>query len=94
MPILLLPLSLLLLVFGVGLFTLGAWLKALIYACETKFTAAGVWLCVGIFMVDAINAVGNGEAWRDFTPLYVAVMLGSAGAAVLKLVLVLRRQRA
>jgi hypothetical protein len=30
-PILLLPLSLLLLVFGVGLFTLGAWLKALIH---------------------------------------------------------------
>jgi hypothetical protein len=86
--VLLLPLSMLLLVFGVGLFTIGAWLKAWICACEAKFMAAGVWLCVGIFMVDA---VANGEAWRDFGPLYVAIMIASVGAAVLKLALLLRR---
>ena len=39
--------------------------------------------------VDAINVVGNGEEWRNFTPLYVAIMIGSVGATVLKLVLVL-----
>jgi len=90
--ILLLPIGVLALMFAIGLFTLGAWLKALIYACETKFMAAGAWLCVGIFMVDAINAVVNGEAWQDFGPLYIAIMIGSVGAAVLKFVLMLRRQ--
>jgi hypothetical protein len=92
MLVLLLPLSMLLLVFGVGLFTLGAWLKALSYACEAKFMAVGAWLCVGIFMVNALNAAINGEEWHDFTPLYVAVMIGSVGAAVLKFALMLRRQ--
>jgi hypothetical protein len=52
--IVLLPIGVLALVLTVGLFTLSAWLNALLYACETKFMAAGVWLCVGIFMVNAL----------------------------------------
>ena len=81
------------LAFAIGLLTLHAWLKALLCACEAKFIAAGVWLCVGIFMVDVLNVAFNGEAWVDFGPLYVAIMIGSVGATVLKLVLRWRRHR-
>ncbi len=93
MLILLLPIAVLVFVVAIGMFTLSAWLKALLCACEAKFMAAGVWLYVGIFMVDALNVIFNGEEWQDFGPLYVAIMIGSIGATVLKLVLVLRWQR-
>jgi hypothetical protein len=43
--ILLLPIAMLGLAFAIGLFTLAAWLKALVYACETKFMAAGARPC-------------------------------------------------
>ena len=42
-------------------------------------------------MVDVLNVAFNGEAWVDFGPLYVAIMVGSVGATVLKLVLRWRR---
>jgi hypothetical protein len=82
--ILLLPIAALGLAFAIGLFTLGAWHKALVCAREAKFIAAGLWLCAGIFLIDVLNVAFNGEAWQDFGPLYVAIMIGSVGATVLK----------
>lgn len=92
MLVLLFPLGVLAAVFAVGMFTLGAWLKALIYAFEARFVAAGVWLCVGIFMVDVINVVGNDAAWHDFTSLYIVIMIGSVAATALRHTLMLRRE--
>lgn len=77
---LLLPLSVLLLIFSVFLFTLGAWLKALSYALGAEFIAAGAWLCVGIFMVNALNVLFNDDQWADFTPMYIFVMIFAVGA--------------
>ena len=37
--------------------------------------SAGVWSCVGVFMVNVLNAVVNGAEWHDMTPLYVGVMV-------------------
>jgi len=91
--VLLFPIGVLALVFTIYMFTLGAWLKALTYACETKFLAAGVWLCIGIFMVDVINVVGNGEEWRDFGPLYIFVMSFAVCGTVLMFWRVSRRAR-
>ncbi len=87
MLVLLLPLGVLAAIFAVGMFTLGAWLKALIYACEAKFMPAGWWLCVGLFMVNAIK-------WHDFMPLYSAVLIASVVVTVLKHVWQIRRQDA
>jgi hypothetical protein len=50
---------------GIIVFTIEAWLKALMYVCEAKFIAAGAWLCVGIFMVDVLDTVFNAATWTD-----------------------------
>lgn len=50
------------LAFAVGavMFTIGVWLNALSNALLGKFVSAGVWMCVGIFMINA----ERGTEWR------------------------------
>ena len=49
-----------------------------------KFVSAGVWACVGIFMVNVLNAVVNGAEWHDMMPLYVGVMVVAVAATIAK----------
>ena len=82
------------LAFGVAVFSflIHAWAKALVYACDMKFVSAGWWMCVGIFTVNALNAVVNGERWADFVPLYIAVMTVAVVATIAKYAVRIRRQ--
>jgi hypothetical protein len=83
--VLLLPIGVALLMLAVAMFTLHAWARALVDALDTKFISAGVWMCVGVFMLNALSG-----GWCDLTGLYVAIMVGSVGAAIVKLMLRLR----
>ena len=54
--------------------------------------SAGVWCCVGVFMVNALNAAVNGAEWHDMMPLYVAVMVVALGATIAKYALRVKQQ--
>ena len=73
-------------VIGAVMFTIGAWLNALSNALRGKFVSAGVWVCVGIFMINAMSAVVSGSEWHDMMPGYVGVMIVAVGGTIAKYV--------
>ncbi len=79
-------------VIGAVMFTIGAWLNALSNALRGKFVLAGVWMCIGIFVADALNAVINGGEWHDMMPVYVGVMVVAVVGTIAKYALRIRRQ--
>jgi hypothetical protein len=91
--IVLLPIAVL--AFGVAVFSflIHAWAKALVYACDMKFVSAGMWVCIGVFMINALNAALNGAEWHDMMPLYIAVMVVAVGGTIAKYAVRIRRQR-
>lgn len=72
--VLLLPVAVLAFALAVFMFTIHAWARALVDLLEARFIRAGVWTCVGIFMV----------AGHDMKPVYVAVMVVAVMATVIK----------
>jgi hypothetical protein len=79
-----LPIAVLAFGFTVCMFAIHAWAKALVYACDMKFVSAGWWMCVGIFVVNALNAVINDAEWHDMMPVYVGVMVVAVVATIAK----------
>jgi hypothetical protein len=82
-----LPISALFAVFAVCMFVINAWARAVVAALEGRLIAAGVWACVGIFMVNVLNAVVNGAEWHDMMPLYVSIAILALGGTIAKHVL-------
>ena len=71
-------------VIGAVMFTIGSWLNALSNALLGKFVSAGGWMCVGIFMINALIAAVSGGEWRGMMPEYVGVMVVAVVATIAK----------
>ena len=81
------PIGLLALAFSAFTFMLLAGFQALVKTCQGKFISAGIWLCVGIFMVYVLNVWFNEAEWADFKPLYIFVIVLAVSATILKYIL-------
>lgn len=68
------PIGVLLLLVSLGLFTLLAWLKALLHLCEGQFINSGLWLCFGIMLLNF--EFGEGERWHACSgaPVPIAIV--------------------
>jgi hypothetical protein len=84
----LLVIGIALLMLTLALFTLQVWLKAIICLCEGQFIRCGLWLCLGIVLINLF--FGSGES---YTPLYITIMVLALAAAIGKF-LYLRQHRA
>ena len=67
---------------GAVMFTIGAWLLALSKALLGKFMSAGMWVCVGVFMINAMSALVSAGEWHGMMPVYVGVMIVAVLATV------------